>query len=208
MRCPVKSLVTLIILLSLTSLIIILISIQIDMNGYEAIPNFNFRRPFLIDPNIFMNQIFSITDNRSRRNMFANSRSDIPVQENLKDSNNLTFQIQYYVNKLKNNKISQYTYQDVGAHYTGPIVEGWPPTKSRNVSRYISKDPVMFGGLQNTHCGNNYNLGSVNGNLKLLIMQHSAPTNFEARQSSRNTWMKFLKVGARNGIKSVIISFK
>ena len=62
----------------------------------------------------------------------------------------------------------------------------------------------MFGGLQNTHCGNNYNLGSVNGNLKLLIMQHSAPTNFEARQSSRNTWMKFLKVGARNDIKSVI----
>ena len=193
-RCPVKSLVTSIILLSLISFIMILILIQIDMNGYEAIPNFNFRRPFLIDPNIFMNQIFSITDNRSRRNMFANSRSDIPVQENLKDSNNLTFQIQYYVNKLKNNKISQYTYQDVGAHYTGPIVEGWPPTKSRNVSRYISKDPVMFGGLQNTHCGNNYNLGSVNGNLKLLIMQHSAPTNFEARQSSRNTWMNFLKV--------------
>ena len=194
LRCPVKSLVTLIILLSLTSLIIILISIQIDMNGYEAIPNFNFRRPFLIDPNIFMNQIFSITDNRSRRNMFANSRSDIPVQENLKDSNNLTFQIQYYVNKLKNNKISQYTYQDVGAHYTGPIVEGWPPTKSRNVSKYISKDPVMFGGLQTTHCIRDYNLGSMNGNLKLLIMQHSAPTNFEARQSSRNTWMKFLKV--------------
>ena len=124
MRCPVKSLVTLIILLSLTSLIIILISIQIDMNGYEAIPSFSFRRPFLIDPNIFMNQIFSITDNRSRRNMIANNQSNMPLKENLKDSNNLTFQIQYYVNKLKNNKISQYTYQDVGAKYTGPIVEG------------------------------------------------------------------------------------
>ena len=193
-RCPVKSLVTSIILLSLISFIIILISIQIDMNGYEAIPSFSFRRPFLIDPNIFMNQIFSITDNRSRRNMIANNQSNILVKENLKDSNNLTFQIQYCVNKLKNNTISQYTYQDVGAKYTGPIVEGWPPTKSRNVSRYISKDPVMFGGLQTTHCINDYNLGRVNGNLKLLIMQHSAPTNFEARQSSRNTWMNFLKV--------------
>ena len=112
MRCPVKSLITLIILLSLTSFIIILIIIQIDMNGYEAIPNFNFRRPFLIDPNIFMNQIFSITDNRSRRNMFANSRSDIPVQENLKDSNNLTFQIQYYkywnpISTFSNDAISE-----------------------------------------------------------------------------------------------------
>ena len=164
------------------------------MNGYEAIPSFSFRRPFLMDPNIFMNKIFSITDNRSRRNMFANNQSDILVVENLKDSNNLTFQIKYYVNKLKNNKISHYTYRDVGAHYTGPIVEGWPPTKSRNVSRYISKDPVMFGGLQTTQCLKDYNLGHVNGNLKLLIMQHSAPTNFEARQSSRNTWMNFLKV--------------
>ena len=193
-RCPVKSLVTLIILLSLTSLILILMIIQIDMNGYEAIPSFSFRRPFLIDPNTFMNQIFSITDNRSRRNMITNNQSDILVKEKLKDSNNLTFQIKYYVNKLKNNKISRYTYQDVGDNYTGPIVEGWPPTKSRNVSRYISRDPVMFGGLQTTHCINDYNLGRVNGNLKLLIMQHSAPTNFEARQSSRNTWMKFLKV--------------
>ena len=88
-----------------------------------------------------------------------------------------------------------YSFQNVSKDYSGPIVDGWPPSKSRHVPSYIAEQTVLYDLETNCSRGNaTYNDGDIDGNLQLLIMQHSFPTNFEARQSNRNTWMKLLKV--------------
>ena len=88
-----------------------------------------------------------------------------------------------------------YSFHNVSKDYSGPIVDGWPPSKSRHVPSYIAEQTVLYDVEKNCSKGNaTYNNGDIDGNLQLLIMQHSFPTNFEARQSSRNTWMKLLKV--------------
>ena len=112
-----------------------------------------------------------------------------------KMENNLYNILQNLFVSLKSNNISNYTFAKVGTNYSGPIVGGWPPTKSRNVRNYISEQTVIRG-LKNK-CSENatgYHLPEIDGNLNLLIMQHSSPTNFAARQSNRETWMKLIKV--------------
>ena len=112
------------------------------------------------------------------------------------NKNDLHQMIDDYMTAFNSNHSSTtYTYENVGNNYSGPIVDGWPPVKSREVSRYISTQPAL--NKLNSNCSQvlmKSNLLSIDGELELLIMQHSAPDHFEARQSSRNTWMKLLKV--------------
>ena len=158
----------------------------------------------IINPNTFLNNILA----KSHQVMLSSFQSppQLPIlewnkfqigQENLTLSieNDLYRLVKHYKVTIMSNDISNYTYEKVGVNYTGPIVEGWPPAKSRHVSEYISKQTSVQR-LKNkcVKSSINYNLSPVNGKLKLLIMQHSSPNHFEARQSSRNTWMKFLKV--------------
>ena len=168
--------------LILTTITILLLLFQNDWNISSTKPQKIRPWPFLLNSNLFLNDILIKT--------YPEILRTPPLVPN-----NLYHLIQYYQTTLKSNNISNYTYQDVGMKYTGPIVDGWPPTKSRNVSEYISKQPIIKG-LRN-ECSKglvDYNLPNVDGELKLLIIQHSSPTNFEARQSSRNTWMKLLRV--------------
>ena len=112
------------------------------------------------------------------------------------NKNDLHQMIDDYMTAFNSNHSSTtYTYENVGNNYSGPIVDGWPPAKSREVSRYISTEPAL--NKLNSNCSKGLmksNLLSIDGELELLIMQHSAPDHFEARHSSRNTWMKLLKV--------------
>ena len=94
---------------------------------------------------------------------------------------------------------TSYTYNRVGKHYSGPIVEGWPPSKSRYIPSYINKQTVLYDLQKDCPMKEQKsNFALIGGNLKLLIMQHSSPTNFDARTSSRRTWMKLMQVHKRN----------
>ena len=181
-----------------TTIAILFLFFQIGWKSSSTKPQKTQERPVLLNSNFFLNDQLGrnypnvvsdpVLDEQS--NNYFSTKLDKPLV-----SNNLYVLIQYYQTTLKSNNISNYTYQDVGMKYTGPIVEGWSPTQSRNVSKYISKQTVIKG-LSN-ECSKgliDYNLPNIDGELKLLIMQHSSPTHFEARQSSRNTWMKLLRV--------------
>ena len=161
--------------------------------------------PTLMASNSFLNNIFGVLNPRTMSppstNLETRIREMIHKKSNkqmrkLLDQNSIYHLIKnYLMTFMVNNSSTNYTYEDVGNNYTGPIVEGWPPTKSRNISEYISTQTVLKKLSSNcSHGLLNYNLLRVDGELELLIMQHSAPYNFEARQSSRNTWMKYLKV--------------
>ena len=112
------------------------------------------------------------------------------------NKNDLHQMIDDYMTAFNSNHSSTtYTYENVGNNYSGPIVDGWPPAKSREVSRYISTQSAL--NKLNSNCSQvlmKSNLLSIDGELELLIMQHSAPDHFDARHSSRKTWMKLLKV--------------
>ena len=168
--------------LILTAVTILLVLFRFDWKSASTKPQKTRQRSLLLNSKLYLNDILIKT--------YPEVLRTPPLV-----SNNIYHLIQYYQTTLKSNNISNYTYKDVGLMYTGPIVEGWPPTKSRNVSRYISKQTVINGLKNECSKGSiDYNLPNVDGELKLLIMQHSSPTHFEARQSSRNTWMKLLKV--------------
>ena len=161
--------------------------------------------PIMMTSNSFLNNIFGVLNPRTMSPPSTNIKTRIRSMINEKskhqmrklyEQNSLYYLISYYLKIfILKNATSNYTYEDVGNNYKGPIVEGWPPTKSRNVSEYIS-NPAVLRKLSNncSHGLINYNMLRVDGELELLIMQHSAPYNFQARQSSRDTWMTFLKV--------------
>ena len=155
--------------------------------------------------NDFWNSIFGFANERTMSSPSVNLKARIKKiienkwDENIKnpfDENNLYQLISSRLSTFSSNDTkTNYTYEHVGKNYDGPIVEGWPPSKSRNVSDYISTQPTL--NELNNNCSHdsiNYNLLKIDGDLDLLIMQHSAPEHFEARESSRNTWMKLLKV--------------
>ena len=66
-------------------------------------------------------------------------------------------------------------------NYDGPIVEGWPPNKNRNMSQYISEDSIIT-----DECLKQKALEKI----KLLILVKSAVKNKNRRRSNRKTWMK------------------
>jgi len=76
------------------------------------------------------------------------------------------------------------------ASYKGPIVEGWGPQVSRDVRLYVRPEedtnlliPDMGGDVD--WCA---------GGTRLLIFQHSRPSNFATRLDNRRTWMAYTKV--------------
>ena len=66
--------------------------------------------------------------------------------------------------------------------YKGPIVKGWPPSKSRDMKAYIAPDKDTV--LTDLSC---LDLSNV----KVLILIQSAPNNYERRKADRETWMQF-----------------
>ena len=60
--------------------------------------------------------------------------------------------------------------------YQGPIVEGWPPSKSRNVSDYVRGEFLFVPKIP------------VKSQLEILVVVQSALFNFGLRQSIRKTF--------------------
>ena len=180
--------------------------IQNDWNTLIKKPQkFVGQQPVLKSSIDFWNSIFGFANERTMSSPSVNLKARIKQiienkwDETIKnpfDENNLYQLISSRLSTFNSNDTkTNYTYEHVGKNYDGPIVEGWPPSKSRNVSDYISTQPTLNGLNNNcSHDSINYNLLQIDGDLDLLIMQHSAPEHFEARESSRNTWMKLLKV--------------
>ena len=183
---------------------IIELVIQNDWSTFVKNPHeFVQELPLIVSSRILVNNVLGIPKQRTIespqtslkariRNIVANrSQQNTSIFIN---KNDLHQMIHGYMTAFNSNH-SSYTYENVGNNYSGPIVDGWPPAKSRDVSRYISTQPALNN--LNSNCSQglmNSNLLGIDGELELLIMQHSAPDHFEARQSSRNTWMKLLKV--------------
>ena len=180
--------------------------IQNDWNTLIENPQkFVGQQNVLRSSNDFWNSIFGFANQKTMSSPTSNLKARIKQiiehkwNENIKhpfDENNLHQLINSRLSAFESNDTkTNYTYEHVGKNYDGPIVEGWPPSKSRNVSDYISTQPALNELTNNcSHDSINYNLLKIDGDLDLLIMQHSAPEHFEARESSRNTWMKLLKV--------------
>ena len=72
----------------------------------------------------------------------------------------------------------------------GTIFEGWEPNKERNVTSYVRplEDTILLDPLP---C--RINPKNPLDRIEMLILQHSAPKNFEARMANRFTWMKFAR---------------
>ena len=66
------------------------------------------------------------------------------------------------------------------ANYIGPVVDGWPPGKSRDMARYVAAETVV---VSNTSCLR------LQGR-RLLVLVRSALRNVERRQANRETWMR------------------
>ena len=66
--------------------------------------------------------------------------------------------------------------------YTGPIIPGWPPDRSRNVADYILPGRSTL--LSDVSLLNDFS------EAKILIMVQSSPANLERRNTNRQTWMK------------------
>ena len=73
------------------------------------------------------------------------------------------------------------TYQNPKT-YNGPIVEGWPPSKNRNVQQYITQ-PF-------TSAPNNSKLN----NKTLVVIVPSLPSDIAVRESCRETWGKYANI--------------
>ena len=97
------------------------------------------------------------------------------------------------------------------SQYKGPIVEGWGPNVSRDVSLYMKPN-------ENTVLLEPRNLGFDSNwcaNTKLIIFQHSRPSSFANRLDNRRTWMNYMQenkyikaifvVGLPSGEKADII---
>lgn len=80
-----------------------------------------------------------------------------------------------------NLKPFDYSFSDPNT-YKGPIVEGWPPRKSRDVWKYIRPNENTL--LTNMSC---LDLSKT----KVLIFIQSAPGHYERRNANRETWMKY-----------------
>ena len=182
--------------LIMAGLTILITVLPNDWIGRKLVIQKTFHSPFLQNSNLVFNKILVKTQIPNQHIVNNTTKNEICSF----DENNLYHLIECNKDNLKSNNISNYTFKVFSTEYKGPIVDGWPPSKSRNVSKYISTQAALNSLNAKTGKGNSskylvdYNLGSVGGNLKLIIMQHSSPTNFEARQSNRNTWMKLLKV--------------
>ena len=75
------------------------------------------------------------------------------------------------------------------------IVNGWPPTKSREVRHYIPENPVEEENL--SHCRSFAELT----NLTALVIIHSRPSNVNERNVNRKTWMSYMNMFPSNEIK-------
>ena len=185
-------------------IVIIELFIQNDWSALVKKPQEFVRElPIIVSFRDLLKNVLGIPDQRTisspQTSLKARIRNIIANRSQQKTSifnnkNDLHHMIHGYMTAFNSNR-SSYTYENVGNNYSGPIVDGWPPAKSRDVSRYISTQPALNN--LNSNCSQglmNSNLLGIDGELELLIMQHSAPDHFEARHSSRNTWMKLLKV--------------
>ena len=98
--------------------------------------------------------------------------------------------------------------------YQGPVVEGWGPNVSRDVSLYVKPE-------ENTVLLEPRNLGYDSNwcaNTKLIIFQHSRTSSFSTRLDNRRTWMNFMRehthikaffvVGIPSGEKAELIQKK
>ena len=90
-------------------------------------------------------------------------------------SNGLPYEFEPKISKLlfyhhvtfESTNIS-YSFQNVSKDYSGPIVDGWPPSKSRHVPSYIADQTVLHDLETNCSRGNaTYNAGDIDGNLQL-----------------------------------------
>ncbi len=69
--------------------------------------------------------------------------------------------------------------------YRGPVIKGWEPYRDRNSSIYVRPN-------ENTILLNPLSCRIMQKEtLDMIIIQHSAPTNFKQRLTNRLTWMRF-----------------
>ena len=62
--------------------------------------------------------------------------------------------------------------------FSGPIIAGWPPFKSRNASHYFHQGSIL----------SDLNVLDLNEDLKVLMILQSAPQNVNRRNAIRETW--------------------
>ena len=84
--------------------------------------------------------------------------------------------------KLIQRRNLSYSFSDPN-EYQGPVVKGWPPTKSRDMRLYIRTEDEMI--INDISCLEDLS------NVKVVIFVQSAPKNKERRQMTRKTWMQF-----------------
>ena len=96
------------------------------------------------------------------------------------------------------NKDQLITFSDP-TQYQGPIVKGWGPNVSREVSLYVrpTENTVL---LEPKNLGGDSNWCSTT---KLLIFQHSRPEAFANRLDNRRTWMNYMR--EQNHIKAIFV---
>ena len=90
------------------------------------------------------------------------------------------------------------TYSDP-AKYVGPIVEGWGPNVSRNVTPFLRP-------TENSVLLEPKNLGSDPRwceSTRILIFQHSRPGSFANRLDNRRTWMNYMR--EHSHIKAIFV---
>lgn len=76
------------------------------------------------------------------------------------------------------------TYDDPKS-YKGPVILGWEPDKDRNTSVYVRpKENTIL--LDPFSCWR-----KQSSPLTMVVIQHSAPKNFEIRMANRATWMNY-----------------
>lgn len=72
--------------------------------------------------------------------------------------------------------------------YSGPVVEGWEPLKSRDMRLYVKPEESTVLMDPGDCMGSDWT-----SNTRVLIMQHSKPTNFDKRLDNRRTWIQFTR---------------
>lgn len=98
--------------------------------------------------------------------------------------------------------------------YSGPVVEGWEPGKTRDLLFYLlpGEETVLLEPFKNG------NRDFWCHNTKLIIFQHTRPGSFKARRDNRRTWISYIQenqmvkvfyvVGRASGSKSFQIEAK
>jgi len=82
------------------------------------------------------------------------------------------------------NRSIQITYDDP-LTYKGPVIRGWEPFRDRNATVYLKPQ-------ENSILLNPFSCRKMQEErLDLVIIQHSAPSNFRKRMANRKSWMHY-----------------